>query len=40
MDDVTEAMEVGRLASKMNLELVPDGIGLTSTGERVLRKSR
>ena len=40
MDDVTEAMEFGRLASKTNLELVPDGKGLTSTGESVLRKSR
>lgn len=40
MDDVTEAMEFGRLASKTNLELVPDGMGLTSTGDSVLRKSR
>jgi hypothetical protein len=40
MDDVTEAMEFGRLASKTNFWLVPEGMGLTSTGESVLRKSR
>lgn len=39
-DDVTEAIEVGRLPSKTNLVLVPVGIGLMSTGDKVLRKSR
>jgi hypothetical protein len=39
-DDVTEAMEVGRLPSKTNLVLVPVGIGLMMAGDSVLRKSR
>jgi hypothetical protein len=39
-DDVTEAIEVGRLPSKTNLELVPVDMGLIRTGDRVLRKSR
>lgn len=39
-EDVTEAIEVGLLPSKTNLELVPVPIGLMSTGESVLRKSR
>jgi hypothetical protein len=39
-DDVTEAMDVGRLPSKTNLELVPVDMGLMRTGESVLRKSR
>jgi hypothetical protein len=39
-DEVTEAMEVGRLPSKTNWVLVPVGMGLMSTGDSVLRKSR
>ena len=39
-DEVTEAIEVGRLASKTNLAGDPVGMGLMRTGDRVLRKSR
>lgn len=39
-DEVTDAIEVGRLPSKTNLELVPVDMGLMRTGESVLRKSR
>lgn len=39
-DEVTEAMDVGRLPSKRNVVLVPVDNGLMRTGDRVLRKSR
>lgn len=39
-DDVTEAMDVGRLPSKTNLVLLEVGMGLMRTGDKVLRKSR
>jgi hypothetical protein len=39
-DEVTDARDVGRLASKTNLVLDPVGRGLMSAGDSVLRKSR
>lgn len=39
-DDVTDAIEVGRLPSNTNLELLPVDMGLIRTGDSVLRKSR
>jgi len=38
--EVIEAWEVGRLASKTNLGLGPADIGLMTTGDMVLRKSK
>lgn len=39
-DEVTEAMDVGRLPSNLKVVLVPVDSGLIRTGDSVLRKSR